>query len=141
MHLLRCNKWMSQIDPPKTPFSSFYLSRFPSRLPRIITAWIYIIGDEAVVRPNDRPESGSISPTNVHFFCSKESMPARTAPRGEPLSMGSFQSDFLLFLHDALPQLPGDVSWEDMRREGKEDKAEGGGIYFCTSGSSMGRGD
>ena len=91
MHL-RCNKWMSQIDP-KTPFSSLYLSKFPSGLPRIITAWIYIIGDEAVVRPNDRPESGSISPTNVHFFLRK----------GEDARLRSLHSPGRAFVHGILP--------------------------------------
>ena len=40
---------MGEIDPKEDrPYSFFYLSRFPPRRPRIITAWIYIIGDEAV---------------------------------------------------------------------------------------------
>ena len=54
--------------------SSFHPStRFPPGRPRIITAWIYIIGDD--LRPIDRPESGSISilsPANVHFFCAED---------------------------------------------------------------------
>ena len=104
---------MSQIDP-KTPFS-FYLSRFPSGLPRIITAWIYIIGDEAV-RTIVRPESGSISPTNVHFFAQRRGCPLGPFP-GESLCPWdpSNQTSCCSYMMPSLPQLPGDVSWEDMR--------------------------
>lgn len=74
----------------------------------------------------------------MFIFCSKGSMPmpARTVPQGEPLSTGSFQSDFLLFLHDALPpslNCPGTShgrtcgTEQGKRRERKEE----GEIYFA----------
>ena len=111
MHLLRCNKWMSQIDP-KTPFSSFYLSRFPSGLPRIITAWIYIIGDEAVRNPDPfhRPMFIFLL-KGEDARCPLGPFPKESLCPRDP----SNQTSCCSYMMPSLPQLPGDVSWEDMR--------------------------
>ena len=82
---------MGEIDPKEDrTYSFFYLSRFPPRRPRIITAWIYIIGDEAV-RPTFQIHFDPL--TNQCSFFSAEDAPKIGFP-GKTDSRRTFSREY-----------------------------------------------